>query len=182
MTEVCDTLPPTSPVQRPRLGDNRASVQAAMVQAQYRRLAVPLLVSCCWVLECWAWRCGVGVCTLHAADRAAWLDLQSAAMQLAAHQCASTSPPQEGPPGEAVAEKKRQKRAQLKQERHRLKYSVDNYDKVGAGLAGRARHLAACSLLGCPRCCHCRLRIRLPSSGLRWASPQRSSAVCGPAP
>jgi pre-60S factor REI1 len=31
--------------QRPRLGDGRESVQAAMVQAQYRRLAVPLLVS-----------------------------------------------------------------------------------------------------------------------------------------
>jgi pre-60S factor REI1 len=30
--------------QRPRLGDARASVQAATVQAQYRRLAVPLLV------------------------------------------------------------------------------------------------------------------------------------------
>lgn len=30
--------------QRPRLGDTRTSVQAAMVQAQYRRLAVPLLV------------------------------------------------------------------------------------------------------------------------------------------
>lgn len=36
---LCCSLP-----QRPRLGDQRASVQAAMVQAQYRRLAVPLLV------------------------------------------------------------------------------------------------------------------------------------------
>ncbi len=31
--------------QRPRLTDGRASMQAAQVQAQYRRLAVPLLVS-----------------------------------------------------------------------------------------------------------------------------------------
>jgi pre-60S factor REI1 len=31
--------------QRPRLGDGRASVQAATVLAQYRRLSVPLLVS-----------------------------------------------------------------------------------------------------------------------------------------
>lgn len=58
VTDGYDTLPPTALVQRPRLGDNRASVQAAMVQAQYRRLAVPLLVSCsCCLLECWAlWR------------------------------------------------------------------------------------------------------------------------------
>ena len=41
---------------------------------------------------------------------------------------------QEGPPGEAVAEKKRQKRAQLRQERHRLKYSTDNYDKARGSL------------------------------------------------
>ncbi|PRW45252.1 zinc finger protein [Chlorella sorokiniana] len=65
--------------QRPRLEDNRASVQAAMVQAQYRRLAVPLL---------------------------------------------------EGPPGEAIADKKREKRAQFRSEKRRLKYSIDNYDKI----------------------------------------------------
>lgn len=65
--------------QRPRLGDNRASVQAAMVQAQYRRLAVPLL---------------------------------------------------EGPPGEAIADKKREKRAQFHLEKRRLKYSIDSYDKI----------------------------------------------------
>ncbi|KAI7838285.1 hypothetical protein COHA_007855 [Chlorella ohadii] len=65
--------------QRPRLEDSRASVQAAMVQAQYRRLAVPLL---------------------------------------------------EGAPSEAIVEKKRQKRAQLRSEKMRLKYSINNYDKI----------------------------------------------------
>lgn len=39
--------------------------------------------------------------------------------------------PQEGPPGEAIADKKREKRAQFHLEKRRLKYSIDSYDKVG---------------------------------------------------
>jgi len=108
-----------------------------MVQAQYRRLAVPLLVSMRVIGAAFVMsiniRCRLRiVCPAPTAAVSPLLLLQ------------------EGAPSEAIVEKKRQKRAQLRSEKMRLKYSINNYDKVGAGgtgQKGRAWGVSGCRWL-----------------------------------
>ena len=122
--------------QRPRLTDGRASVQAAQVQAQYRRLAVPLLVS-----KRLGWG-GAGVRGLcSCGEAAAPADADAAghrvpsrpslpffrllATQLSCRRRRACVLLQEGgPAAEQFVQQKRWKRSIAKSERIRLKYQV----------------------------------------------------------
>ena len=114
--------------QRPRLGDSRASVAAAVVQAQYRRLAVPLLVSGSLLT-------GMPCCLPACLASCAQLLLINARPHTPACQpppaCLPlpACPQEGGPAAELRVQQKIIKKSQNKHERHKLRMHL-NYDKI----------------------------------------------------